>query len=105
MVYALVIFATAAAKDYFGDRALYAVAFVSGFVDVDAITLSTAQLANQERLSPQSAWHIILIATLTNLMFKTGIATLLGSTRLFVRLALPVGAAIAGGVGLFVFWP
>ena len=105
MVYALVIFATAAAKDYFGDRALYAVAFVSGFVDVDAITLSTAQLANQERLSPQSAWHIILIATLTNLMFKTGIATLLGSTRLFVRLALPVGAAIAGGLGLFVFWP
>jgi uncharacterized membrane protein (DUF4010 family) len=105
MVYALVIFVTATAKDYFGDRALYAVAFVSGFVDVDAITLSTAQLANQDRLSSQTAWQIILIATLTNLVFKTGIATLLGSTRLFARLALPVGAAIAGGLALFVFWP
>lgn len=104
MLYALVIFATAAAKDYFGNRALYAVAFISGFVDVDAITLSTAQLANQERLSSQTAWHIILIATLTNLAFKTGIATVLGSTRLLVRLALPVGAAIAGGLALFVFW-
>jgi uncharacterized membrane protein (DUF4010 family) len=105
MIYALVIFVTAAAKDYFGERALYAVAFVSGFVDVDAITLSTAQLANQERLSPQATWHIILIATLTNLVFKTGIATVLGSTRLFMRLALPVGAAIVGGLALFVFWP
>lgn len=105
VLYALIIFVTAAVKDYFGDRALYAVAFVSGFVDVDAITLSTAQLANQERLSSQTAWQIILIATLTNLAFKTGIATLLGSTRLFVRLALPVGAAIAGGLALFVFWP
>lgn len=105
MIYALVILVTAAAKDYFGERALYVVAFVSGFVDVDAITLSTAQLANQERLSPQAAWHIILIATLTNLVFKTGIATLLGSTRLFVRLALPVATAIVGGLALFVFWP
>lgn len=93
IIYALVIFVTAAAKDYFGERALYVVAFVSGFVDVDAITLSTAQLASQERLSPQAAWHIILIATL------------LGSTRLFVRLALPVGTAIVGGLTLFVFWP
>lgn len=105
VVYAIVIVVTAAAKDYFGDRALYVVAFVSGFVDVDAITLSTAQLANQERLSSQTAWQIILIATLTNLAFKAGIATLLGSPRLLVRLALPMGAAIVGGFAILVFWP
>jgi uncharacterized membrane protein (DUF4010 family) len=104
-LYALVIFATAAAKDYFGDRALYVVAFVSGFVDVDAITLSTAQLANHGRLSPQTAWRVILIATVTNLVFKIGIATLLGSTCLFARLVLPVVAAITGGIALFTFWP
>lgn len=104
-LYALVIVTTAAAKDYFGNRALYAVAFLSGFVDVDAITLSTAQLANQGRLSPQTAWRVILIATLTNLAFKAGLATLLGSTRLLARLALPMVAAVVGGIALFVFWP
>jgi uncharacterized membrane protein (DUF4010 family) len=81
-LYALVILVTAAVKDYFGSRALYSVAFVSGFVDVDAITLSTTQLANQDRLSTQTAWRVILIATVTNIAFKTGIATLLGSRHL-----------------------
>jgi uncharacterized membrane protein (DUF4010 family) len=104
-LYAIVILATAAAKDYFGDRALYAVAFVSGFVDVDAITLSTAQLADDERLSARTAWRVIVIATLTNLAFKTGIATLLGSSRLLARLAPYVGLAIAGGVALLLLWP
>jgi uncharacterized membrane protein (DUF4010 family) len=104
-LYALVKLAAAAAKDYFGDRALYAVAFISGFVDVDAITLSTAQLADDERVSTGTAWRLIVIATLTNLAFKTGIATLLGSARLLARLAIPVGASIAGGVALLLFWP
>ncbi|MGH8614934.1 MAG: DUF4010 domain-containing protein [Gammaproteobacteria bacterium] len=49
-IYALIIFATAAAKDYFGGRALYGIALVSGFVDVDAITLSTARLAAAQRV-------------------------------------------------------
>jgi uncharacterized membrane protein (DUF4010 family) len=104
-LYALVKLAAAAAKDYFGDRALYVVAFVSGFVDVDAITLSTAQLASDERVTTGTAWRVIVIATLTNLAFKTGIATLLGSARLLTRLALPVGAAIAGGIALLLLWP
>jgi uncharacterized membrane protein (DUF4010 family) len=104
-LYAVVIFATAAAKDYFGDRALYAVAFVSGFVDVDAITLSTAQLAAHGRLEPDTAWRVILIATLSNLVFKTGIATAIGSTRLLARLAIPMGAALAGGIGVLLLWP
>ncbi|MGH8609448.1 MAG: DUF4010 domain-containing protein, partial [Gammaproteobacteria bacterium] len=50
VIYALVIFATAAAKDYFGDQALYGIALVSGFVAVDAITLSTARLAAAQRV-------------------------------------------------------
>ncbi|HKZ73218.1 MAG TPA: MgtC/SapB family protein [Steroidobacteraceae bacterium] len=104
-IYALVIFVTAAAKDYFGDRALYAVAFVSGFVDVDAVTLSTSQLAGHGRLTSRTAWQVIVIATLTNLAFKTGIATMLGSTRLLARLAVPVGAALAGGIALLMLWP
>lgn len=104
-LYAIVIFATAAAKDYFGDRALYGVAAISGVVDVDAITLSTARLAAAERLSTDTAWRVILIATLTNLVFKTGIAWALGSTRLLLRLALPIAVTLAGGLALLLAWP
>lgn len=104
-LYAIVIFATAAAKDYFGNRALYGVAAISGVVDVDAITLSTARLAAAERLSTDTTWRVILIATLANLLFKTGIAWVLGSTRLLLRLLLPIAATLAGGLALLLAWP
>nr|HOP41744.1 DUF4010 domain-containing protein [Geobacteraceae bacterium] len=43
-LYALVLLAVAAAKEYFGDRGLYLVAALSGLTDIDAITLSTAHI-------------------------------------------------------------
>jgi uncharacterized membrane protein (DUF4010 family) len=104
-LYALVLLATAAVKDHFGARALYGVAVVSGFVDLDAITLSTARLAAADRLEPATAWRVILTAALSNMAFKTGIAWVLGSTRLMARLWLPVAAVLAGGVALLLLWP
>jgi uncharacterized membrane protein (DUF4010 family) len=104
-VYALVILATAAAKDYFGSRALYAVAFVSGFVDVDAITLSTARLAATQKIDTTTAWRLVAIATLTNVLFKTALAFALGSSKLFARLIVPVAAILAGGIVLILAWP
>lgn len=104
-LYAAVLFATAAAKDYFGDRALYGLAAISGVVDVDAITLSTARLAAAERLGADTTWRVILIAMLTNLLFKTGVAWALGSTRLLLRLVLPIAATLAGGLALLLAWP
>jgi uncharacterized membrane protein (DUF4010 family) len=44
-LYAVIIFAVAAAKDYFGTGGLYVVAMLSGLTDLDAITLSTGRLA------------------------------------------------------------
>ncbi|MGH8645841.1 MAG: MgtC/SapB family protein [Gammaproteobacteria bacterium] len=104
-VYALIIFATAAAKDYFGGQALYGIALVSGFVDVDAITLSTARLAAAQRVEVTTAWQVILIASLVNLVFKAGVALTLGSAQLFLRVASAFGVAIAGGVTILVAWP
>lgn len=104
-VYALITLATAAAKDYLGNRALFALAFVSGFVDVDAITLSTARLAAAKRLDTSTAWRVILIASLTNLLFKAGVAWVLGSKRLLLRVAIPFAAILAGGLALLFIWP
>lgn len=104
-LFAAVILATAAAKDYFGDRALYGVAAISGVLDVDAITLSSARLAAAGRLDLDATWRVILVATLANLVFKTGVAWVVGSTRLLLRLLLPMAVVLAGGIALLLLWP
>jgi len=104
-IYALAIFTTAAAKNYFGNEALYLVAAISGIVDVDAITLSSAQLAAAERIDTTTTWRVILIASLMNLVFKAGVVLSLGPAKLFWRLAVPFGVSIAGGILILVAWP
>lgn len=104
-IYAVILFATAAAKSVFGSEALYAVAVVSGFVDVDAVTLSTSRLAATEKLDADTAWRLIMIATLANVAFKTGLAFALGSAALLARLILPVAFILVGGVSLVLAWP
>ncbi|MGH8609715.1 MAG: MgtC/SapB family protein [Gammaproteobacteria bacterium] len=104
-IYALIVFATAAVKERFGGQALYVIAVVSGVVDVDAITLSTAQLAAAQRVDTTTTWQVILIASLVNLVFKAGVALMLGSAKLFLRVALAFGLAIAGGVLILLAWP
>lgn len=103
-LYAVVLFVVAAGQDLLGDAGLYAAAAVSGLTDVDAITLSTSQLVASDRLSPDTGWRLVLIAILSNLVFKLAMAATLGS-RAFARKLGTLGAvAIAVGVGLVLFW-
>lgn len=103
-IYAVVIFASAAVRHHFGEQAVYAVAVVSGVVDVDAITLSTARLGAAGRLEPATVWKIIMLACLSNVVFKGAAVLVLGSTALFVRL-LPICALTVGaGAALIFAW-
>ncbi|QDU80070.1 MgtC family protein [Polystyrenella longa] len=105
VLYAAVLFIVAAARDIFGEQALYWIAGISGLTDVDAITLSTAKMFNEERIDGTTAWRVILIATMSNLVFKAGAVAMLGSRRLLFYVAISFGIAIAGGVLLLLFWP
>ena len=78
---------------------------ISGFVDVDAITLSTAQLAAAGRVDTTTTWRVVMVALLVNLVFKAGATLLLGSMALFVRVAVAFGVSIAGGVLILWAWP
>jgi uncharacterized membrane protein (DUF4010 family) len=69
-LYALVRLAVVAAEDFFGTSGLYLVGILSGLHDMDAITLSTAQLVGSEELAASSGWRVILTAALSNLVFK-----------------------------------
>src|SRR5690606_2450493 len=88
IIYGAVILATAAAKDHFGSSGLYIVAVISGLTDVDAITLSTSRLMNQETLTYGTGWKVILVAALSNIAFKGALVGVLGNRALFIRVAI-----------------
>ena len=104
-MYALVLLLVAFVKDHFGDTAIYAAALISGLTDVDALTLSVASLFNQERLSADTSWRAILLATLSNLVFKAGAAGVLGGPRLFRIVGVAFGVTIVAGLAVIFTWP
>jgi uncharacterized membrane protein (DUF4010 family) len=105
LLYAVVLLAVAWAKEHFGSGGLYAVALISGLTDVDAITLSTAQLVEAGRVAAGEGWRVILVASLSNFVFKAGIVAILGRGRLLGRIALVFGAALVAGVVILMVWP
>ena len=82
----------------------FALAAISGIVDVDAISLSMARLA-PERLAAATAVIAILIAVAVNSIAKVAIASSTGGMA-FARLLVPVLGAtlLAGGGGLWIAW-
>jgi uncharacterized membrane protein (DUF4010 family) len=105
LMYAVVLFGAAAAKEFLGSSGLYFIAAISGLTDVDPITVSTSQLAGSGRLEMSEGWRLILVATLTNFVFKAALAGVLGSRKLVVQLAPFFGIALACGLLLLFFWP
>ncbi|WP_145174849.1 MgtC/SapB family protein [Rubripirellula lacrimiformis] len=105
ILYALVLFMVAAAKEMFGDQALYWIAGVSGLTDMDAITLSTAKMFNEDHIDAGTAWRVIMVATMSNLFFKAAAVAMLGSRTLLLYVACTFGIAALGGAALLAFWP
>lgn len=104
-LYAGILFAVAFVKETFGDRGLYFVAGLSGLTDVDAITLSTSQLVNLNRLDASYGWRLIVVATMSNLVFKAGTVVALGHRALALRVCACFGAVLLVGILFLCFWP
>ncbi len=104
-MYALVLVALAAAKAHLGTNALYVVSAISGLTDMDAITISTANLANRDPAMLAEGWRLILVASLANLIFKAGMVGILGGKRLFLQVALLFTIPMVGGILLLLFMP
>ena len=103
LIYAVVLFVVASVKELYGSRGLYAVAALSGLTDVDAITLSTAQLVNAGRLNADDGWKLIIVAAISNLIFKAGAVAALGGRKLFVRILPAYGIVIVAGLLMLFF--
>jgi len=79
-----------------GQSGLYALSAVTGLMDVDPITLSTARLAGTG-LSPAVAVSTILIAGAANMLAKSVLAFIFGGKRLGWTLGTTAALAFAGG--------
>lgn len=104
LLYAAVSILSRVAQEYLGDEGMYLAALLAGTTDVDAITLSTAQLAKDGLPTPVAVTTILLGAG-ANTCVKAGLAFFLGGGKLGRRAAIGFGAMLlAGGLGLVVTW-
>lgn len=97
LLFALILFLTKFAHVFMGDKGIYLTSFVSGVVDVDAITLSIANLA-KEGLAQSTAVIAITIAAIVNTLTKGLIILTLGNKKVGIRVFASFGLIV--GVGL-----
>ena len=102
-LFALVIFVANAAQVYFGNAGMYLAGGLAGLTDVDAISLSMANLAQENPELSTAAARTIIIAVISNTMVKSGIAIWLGSPAMR-RTMIPIASALALAGALAFFW-
>lgn len=85
------------AQQYFGESGIYTVAIISGFADVNAITLSMSNMAGKT-ISVDTAVVAITIATMTNTAIKFFFVLMLGTRRFARDVGLIFAGIIAAGL-------
>lgn len=99
-LFVVILFASKAALDFIGTRALYFTALLAGLTDVDAIALTTARLA-RESLDKSTAAITIILAAMSNTVMKGSIGLIFGAGLFGRQMAWALGLILlAGGVGL-----
>jgi uncharacterized membrane protein (DUF4010 family) len=88
VLYAVILVLTNWAQSYSGDAGVYLSSVVAGLADVDAITLSMAQLNQKGDLDARTATRAIVIAAAANTVLKGGIVAVTG-TRGLRRAVVP----------------
>lgn len=104
-LYAVILVAVAFTRQNLGGGGLFLVSAVSGLTDMDAITLSSAQLVQRGELEPGTAWRMILLGGISNLAFKAGIVVSAGHRSLRRPVLAAFGASALLGFALMAFWP
>ena len=104
--FAGILLIAGAAKTVFGNGGLYLSGLLAGLTDVDAITLSVAQMAvhKSKPLDPGVAVTTITIAALANTVVKGIMALVTGGRELGVRVMGTFGFVTMVGVVVLLFW-
>ncbi len=103
-VFVLVLLALAFGQKYFGDSGVYAAAFFSGFVDVDAIVLSSLESVKLGEMDPVLAERAILIAVAVNNLVKILYVAVLGNRKMVSKVAVGIVVTTMVGVLTWFIW-
>jgi uncharacterized membrane protein (DUF4010 family) len=82
LLYGFILLATNAAEQFLGSAGLYISSIISGLADVDAITLTTAELSRNGSIEPDVATRAIVLAVVSNTCVKGAIVLSTGSATL-----------------------
>jgi uncharacterized membrane protein (DUF4010 family) len=102
-IYAVVLIASAAARDLLADRGVYAVNALAALAGADAPTLSLARLAVAEQIPHEVAVRGIAIVAIGTTLGKAGILLVLGRGQL-VRRVVPTLLAMAAVGAATLYW-
>jgi uncharacterized membrane protein (DUF4010 family) len=105
LLFAVVLVGVAWANQRFGSAGTYAAAAISGLTDMDAITLTVSRMAHDQKASAGTALRAILIAAISNLIFKAALSWILGGSKLGWRVAVAFSVQVLAAVALILFWP
>ncbi|MDI1480982.1 MgtC/SapB family protein [Polyangium sp. y55x31] len=101
LIYGVVLFVAKAAKVFFGTGGLYVSSVLAGLMEVDAITLSVAEMHRMGLSGPVAATSITL-AAVTNTIVKATIAVVVGGGALGKRVGAILGIALLVGGGVLL---
>lgn len=105
LLFAVVLMVTKAAESFFGTAGVYATSIITGLTDVDAITLTVAELAAAGRIESRVASVAIILAALVNSASKATLAIVLGAPQLRPAIVRGFGAMILVGIiSAGAFW-
>lgn len=98
LLYGAILLLTRLAEIHLGDTGLYVAGLIAGVTDIDAITLSVAQLAGVGGTALTTASATILLAAASNTLFKASIALSTGSPVFRARVGLAFGVMVVAAV-------
>ncbi len=105
LVFALVLLISKATEVYLGTKGLYVSSFLAGLADVDAITLSIADLTrNSNGISLEVGKRAIVLAAIANTASKGALVISLGSRRLRKVVWPAFGIILAIGLAFIFFY-
>jgi uncharacterized membrane protein (DUF4010 family) len=102
LLFGVVTVLAKAAEVYLGSAGLYLAGALAGLTDVDAISLSMANLAEQKSDLIGVAARTILIAIISNTVVKTSMAASVGAPELRARFLPFATLLLLAGAGAVV---
>lgn len=101
LLYMVILLAANIARIHFGDTGLYVSSIASGLADVDAITLSMAELSKGEHgLDRATAARAIVFAAASNTLVKGGIVLVTGAAALRREILPGLALTLATAIGV-----